>query len=295
MHERSILTDENGMEKESPMSGDFDSWFSNWQLSDYWGKQISAHWHQELEFIIVNDGHMQCNVNGNCLKIGKGFGIFINENTIHGYSGISTDDCSYFALRISPSLLVNNLRLMDKYVNPVLCCSSFPYLILDPADALHCHILDGLQVISMAYRYKASGYELNILGNLTILWQYIYQAAASYIDNIQTISSDVERLRLALSYIQKSYASPVSLNDISDACHCSKSTCNRLFQKSFNQTPVAYLLNYRIQQSLSLLMEGTLTITKISELVGFTSSSHFTETFRSYIGLTPTEYRKRKL
>jgi AraC-like DNA-binding protein len=62
----------------------------------------------------------------------------------------------------------------------------------------------------------------------------------------------------------------------------------------FFQTPVEYLLHYRIQKSLSLLTHGNLTITDIAAACGFNGASYYTEVFRKIMGISPSAYRKSR-
>ena len=52
-----------------------------------------------------------------------------------------------------------------------------------------------------------------------------------------------------------------------------------------------YLLFFRIELSLALLVDQQLSITVISNLCGFSSSSYYSKVFREHMGCTPTAYQ----
>lgn len=59
----------------------------------------------------------------------------------------------------------------------------------------------------------------------------------------------------------------------------------------FHQTPLDYLIHYRIEQAKRLLIETKEPITNIAFMTGFQSSAYFTKTFRKYVSVTPKEFR----
>ena len=59
------------------------------------------------------------------------------------------------------------------------------------------------------------------------------------------------------------------------------------------QSPMEYLRDYRLRQSLPLLTDTTLSVTEIAFRCGFNSSSYYTETFHRSMGCTPLQYRRR--
>lgn len=58
-----------------------------------------------------------------------------------------------------------------------------------------------------------------------------------------------------------------------------------------NESLFDYLLSFRIEKSLPLLVDQQLSITEISNLCGFSSSSYYTKVFREHMGCTPTAYQ----
>jgi AraC-like DNA-binding protein len=58
-------------------------------------------------------------------------------------------------------------------------------------------------------------------------------------------------------------------------------------------TPSEFLRSVRLKRAAQILEDNKkLSITEISELVGFTSSRHFATCFKQMFGCTPSDYRK---
>ncbi len=95
-----------------------------------------------------------------------------------------------------------------------------------------------------------------------------------------------------LAFIHKHYGEKLSLEDIAAAGSVSKSTCLGIFRKYLKETPVQYLVAWRLKNAGRLLSETDLPVSEISLAVGFPSISYFSEVFRRSYGQTPQDYRK---
>lgn len=58
-------------------------------------------------------------------------------------------------------------------------------------------------------------------------------------------------------------------------------------------SPISYLLDRRIGESKRLLENSNISIRQISQQMGFSSSSYFSQSFRRYTGFSPAEYRRQ--
>ena len=87
---------------------------------------------------------------------------------------------------------------------------------------------------------------------------------------------------------------PTELEDIAGQAMVSKSTALNLFRRYLHDTPVHYLVKYRLQEAAKLLATTEKKITVISGETGFENMDYFCKTFKKYYGRTPTEYRRKK-
>lgn len=60
-------------------------------------------------------------------------------------------------------------------------------------------------------------------------------------------------------------------------------------------SPLNYLINIRISESMKLLKRPDIKVTQIALDTGFYSSQHFSTTFKKLTGYTPGEFRKRNI
>lgn len=99
------------------------------------------------------------------------------------------------------------------------------------------------------------------------------------------------------SYLQKHFKEVVSIEDVSKGLNLSPSYVSHTFKESTGYTVMQYLMEYRLIQAKYLIEVAgeNKTIKEISRECGFESDAHFNRFFKKRIGVTPNEYRKKKL
>ena len=113
-----------------------------------------------------------------------------------------------------------------------------------------------------------------------------------------TKTNAMRRLDAAkIKYEVKEYE--VDENDLSgkhiaDAAAVSTRECLRCFRASIRQSPMEYLIDYRIRTARKLLETTDLPVTEVALRCGFNSPSYFTKQFHSICGVTPNACRKAK-
>lgn len=99
-------------------------------------------------------------------------------------------------------------------------------------------------------------------------------------------------LRPALDYIYQNKAENATQKELASLCHISPSYFSRLFTKETGENFSAYLSRLKIEWAKQLLEKTDLTITHISDELGFYEPGYFIRTFKKYEKVTPSLYRK---
>lgn len=92
-------------------------------------------------------------------------------------------------------------------------------------------------------------------------------------------------------YIRDNYQQNVCLKELAEDAGLSLSRVERLFQKVFHHSPRQLLLQCRLSAARSLIEKNP--STKIAEVAyecGYTDHSAFSRQFKSYVGMSPTQY-----
>jgi AraC-like DNA-binding protein len=266
-------------------------------LSEYEHGSFAVHWHPEVELTVVLKGAMEYQANQAVYRLTGGSGVFVNANCLHTARSYEGQDCKYLAFTFDPVLVYGheNSTVEKKYADPVTDSTGFSSLYLDPEREPHREMLRIFREIDRVYTERADGYELRIKGLLCEFWLILY---GEFRRTEQTSSADGKNIGLMkqmLNYIHGNYAGRVTLQDLADSCHVSKSKCCHYFRETMRQTPFEYLLKYRIQKSLPYLLQRSYSITEISEKTGFAGASYYAEVFRKCMLCSPSEYRKKHL
>ena len=134
-------------------------------------------------------------------------------------------------------------------------------------------------------------YEITVHQNLMNIWHKLYLHYSVQPERGNKTLIHIQRLREILAFIHENYDTEISLDDIAESSSLSKSECCRFFKKHMNMTIFDYILYYKIQKSLPLLVKDE-SITDTALSVGFSSASYYTQIFKRYMKCTPLQYKK---
>ena len=101
------------------------------------------------------------------------------------------------------------------------------------------------------------------------------------------------QLKQVLEFIEKNYANPITLQELSASVSMSPKYFCRFFSEMTHQTPVDYLNRQRIEEACLQLAATDDSITEIAYRNGFNDLSYFIRTFKKYKGMTPGKYKRR--
>lgn len=99
----------------------------------------------------------------------------------------------------------------------------------------------------------------------------------------------------SIEWMQENLFERITAEDMLERTNLSRATYFRLFKEMFDTTPGEYLLRYRLRRAKELLLGTRETVTSIALSCGFFDSSHFIRCFCRAEGISPSEYRKRKI
>lgn len=104
-----------------------------------------------------------------------------------------------------------------------------------------------------------------------------------------------DKLAEVVSYMERSYAEPLTLSELASIAGYSERHLTRLFVSVFDTCPIEYLRLIRLRKSLSMLTESSMNIAEIAVASGFADSSSYSKLFRRRFGISPSMYRRRRL
>lgn len=107
---------------------------------------------------------------------------------------------------------------------------------------------------------------------------------------VQIRHDEIEKIK---QYIRDNYNQKVTLDELADLVDINKYYLIRLFKQQTGLSPIDYLIHVRLSEAEKLLTHSSVTISKISDIVGFHSPSHFSKTFKEKNNITPSAFRRQ--
>jgi AraC-like DNA-binding protein len=100
------------------------------------------------------------------------------------------------------------------------------------------------------------------------------------------------RARQVTEYIRLRLAERISVNELAGIAGLSRSYFCRAFRATFHVSPRQFIEARRIEQAQRLMLETDGSLLQIALACGFGEAAHFSKTFRSAMGLSPSRWRR---
>lgn len=249
--------------------------------------EMAYHWHSEFEIIRILKGTLKIHLNRRELIAKAGDVIFVNTETMHG---ALPEDCVYECIVMSNELL----RAEDKL------CGGFLSELFDHVIVVNDHIreCDGevYRAVNTVFEaMKNNRCYFEVVGALYTFFgivarEKLYKSSEGF---SESNTAGNAKLKKALLFMRKNYASPLTLEEIASVAGMSpKYFCN-YFKEMTQKTPVSYLNTYRVERAARKLLATDASVTDIAYGCGFNDLSYFIKTFKAVKGITPNAFRKR--
>ncbi|MBO4808696.1 MAG: response regulator [Lachnospiraceae bacterium] len=98
----------------------------------------------------------------------------------------------------------------------------------------------------------------------------------------------------ALNYMEKNYKEKLRLVDVAEKCFVSQWHLSKLLNKYEGIGFSDALNRIRVKKAEELLMDPTLRVSDIAEMVGFIDMAHFSRVFKKWAGCSANEYRNKQ-
>lgn len=117
------------------------------------------------------------------------------------------------------------------------------------------------------------------------------QPKASASVQYPTVKHIDSRLIKINRYIRKHFSEPLTLPLLAELIDSNPVYLSNMFSKIFKISPMKFLQSVRMKKARSMIIETDMTISDISRLNGYISSSQFSATFKRYFKQSPHEFR----
>lgn len=258
------------------------------RLESYNHYAVSLHFHPDFEFSLVLEGGMDYFVNGKNIHLREGDGIFVNSRRMHyNYSG-GKIPCRYLVITISPELFPMSLPMIEYFMKDKTSPECSDYVLLPkessgPILNLYPEILHALTQENPNL-FTTLSHALSLCGSVLPLVQ------ADSSEN--ACGSAWPGLYDMAGYIHAHYREKITLAEIAAAGKVCRSRCCQMFTEYMGQSPMEYVIAYRLRKSREMLRSTSCPIGEVAAKCGFGGQSYFTQMFRKAYGMTPRLYRE---
>jgi AraC-like DNA-binding protein len=253
------------------------------------------HWHDTYEIGYVRDGCGIIVMGQEEYSFEPGQVYIINDLKPHmGYT--TGPPATLFVVHFHPTILDDGWvgRMGQKAHVPFLphFGLSSPLIPMDdPITPQVREVLDSIREEALA---RETAWEI-IIGGLIL--KSVGLLARWLLKDTRMITEDhqqreaLKRINPILHLIDVQFRDPISLADMAQVGHVSRSYCCELFQCALNTSPIAYRNTRRIAEARRLLKHSDLTVNEIALQVGFGTVQEFNRLFRRECDLTPSQFR----
>ncbi len=240
-----------------------------------WHSIPHTHNYAELFYIVGGDG--QFRIEDKLYPVKANQLVIVNPNVLHTEVSYEAHPLEYIVLGIEGLELSVEKEADSRY------------RILDyrgTGDVLTClrHILQETQAGQPGYEAICQAYMEILIVRLLRSTSFSVTSAVS-----PPVSRQCASIR---HYIDTHYKEPLTLDILAREAHVNKFYLAHAFKEEYGQSPISYLISRRIAESRYLLKETDMSLSQISQILGFSSASYFSQSFHRATGSSPMAYRK---
>jgi YesN/AraC family two-component response regulator len=95
-----------------------------------------------------------------------------------------------------------------------------------------------------------------------------------------------------IKFIDDHITENISLKEISEYCHLSREYTSYIFKRETGKQLVAYINEQKSLLAKKIILNENMSLTELSNYLGFENYDYFSKTFKRYIGITPLKLLK---
>lgn len=234
--------------------------FSFRYAKDWSIEQFAANTHELIYFI---SGSGEVTIDGEKFQYSPNYVLFMESDKPRDQ--VAFEETYYICIRFTGSM--DDLSVKS---NCVTCKNNRIYQIF--------------KNIADEYRQKNIGYyeicNLNIMEILHV------------INRLSSDDSNVNTILEIIKEIDENHNFSKSVEEMANSTHYSYDYFRHRFKSVTGKSPMQYIIDSKIEHACKMLEGQHLNCTEIAYLLGFSSSSQFSRSFKKKLGVSPSVYKK---
>ncbi len=252
-------------------------------------EEYPLHYHADIELIFVLEGSLRLLLGSNDYRLKAGDIFACNGKEVHGMYGTAGENA--VAL-----VRVNNRIFSNYYPNLSRSCyrtntvdpndERLPFLrreliglLLNYGENLRHHEQINVAVVKKILGYLESNFNYFTIKNKVV--------CSDRIENIQT----AKRISRVILRMYESYFQKLTLDELSRTEELSSFYLSHLIREHTGLSFRDFLAFARVESSQLLLLDESVQLNDLHEMVGFSARRYYEEHFSQWFGLLPEDYR----
>lgn len=250
---------------------------------------VWAHWHEEIEIIVMTGGTLMMSVDGTMNVLHEGDAIVIPPYAGHvGYCRPEGEEPRYDCMLFGPrDFTTGRDREFDEETENLADRKIIYRQLLRNGEEESARLAD---IVRRAKKSCESQKIADRAGKIAA----VYDAVSVILSTKTGTAEKIKRKNLrfvneAMEYISNNYTLTISSGDLADRMNYEHTVFCRMFRENFGANFSNFLKEYRIRKSLEY-SGASIPISLIAARVGFDNYTYFSTSFKEIVGVSPREY-----
>ena len=235
-----------------------------------------------------------------------GIGVSKNTNTqilrwlkTANQQGLALGSVCTGSYALAKAGLLDGFHCSIHWENLAALADLFPRIVVDRSiftiDRNRCTSSGGTAPVDMMLQFISLKCGVEVSAG--VAEQFIYERIRQADENQRVplrnvIGHQSRKLVTAIELMESNIREPLNQQDLAAYVDLSGRQLQRLFKRYMSCTPSTYYLQLRLQRARELLRQTSMSLTEITTMTGFVSTSHFSKSYRKYFGYSPSNERR---
>lgn len=229
------------------------------------------------EFIYVKKGDMAVNMKAGVKKYS-----YFPQAYYHGV----TIEIDFDEIEANPNIMLEELRLTPKELKDKFCDHNQCFVLHEKPELEHLFA----ELYLIPEQIKKSYYKIKVMEILLFL--SAINPVNEKIENRYFNKDLVAKVKEIHEYMMGHLDEKLTTSCLASKFRVSATNLKKGFKEIYGQSIYAYLKETRVNKASEYLRETSYEIGKIAGLVGYDNASKFSSSFKSIMGINPSEYKK---
>lgn len=253
---------------------------------------ISPHWHEHFELLYLEQGEANFHIGGRAYPCNSGDIIFVNSGEVHAaYSNSPHTTVIIHPIVFHPSIISSASNETD-YTVPYLSGKSLIETKINRKNQQFDILIKTFTSLIKEYKQKQEGYKMAIKAYCQLLFTFLARDYTLKREDNLRFQLKADRFKLLMKQIDHQFSERMKVKEAAAIVHMSPYHFCKTFKQFTGSTYVQYVNHRRVLEAEKLLTLTSLSITEISEKVGFANVNGFSKLFKQIKGYSPSHVRK---